>query len=158
MRIKSDSTLSNGLMSREIRCGTPSVQVTACEMQRAKQRTRSIAVFAPWVGRGINCRDSGSNQGPSDLQSDALPTELSRRVSAPTPPLFPKFARLLPNNRVRYRCIHRLDSWLETPLVEHLLSALSHRSRSAANDAFVCHLIVCSFLSGGDSCVTLLAR
>ena len=25
------------------------------------------------------CRDPGSNQGPSDLQSDALPTELSRR-------------------------------------------------------------------------------
>ena len=24
------------------------------------------------------CRDQGSNQGPSDLQSDALPTELSR--------------------------------------------------------------------------------
>ena len=24
------------------------------------------------------CRDPGSNQGPSDLQSDALPTELSR--------------------------------------------------------------------------------
>jgi len=29
--------------------------------------------------KGINCRDPGSNQGPSDLQSDALPTELSRR-------------------------------------------------------------------------------
>ena len=27
-----------------------------------------------------NCRDSGSNQGPSDLQSDALPTELSRHI------------------------------------------------------------------------------
>ena len=26
------------------------------------------------------CRDQGSNQGPSDLQSDALPTELSRLV------------------------------------------------------------------------------
>ena len=26
------------------------------------------------------CRDQGSNQGPSDLQSDALPTELSRHV------------------------------------------------------------------------------
>ena len=24
------------------------------------------------------CRDTGSNRGPSDLQSDALPTELSR--------------------------------------------------------------------------------
>ncbi len=27
------------------------------------------------------CRDPGSNQGPSDLQSDALPTELSRRFT-----------------------------------------------------------------------------
>ena len=27
---------------------------------------------------GIACRDPGSNRGPSDLQSDALPTELSR--------------------------------------------------------------------------------
>ena len=26
------------------------------------------------------CRDPGSNQGPSDLQSDALPTELSRLI------------------------------------------------------------------------------
>ena len=26
------------------------------------------------------CRDPGLNQGPSDLQSDALPTELSRLV------------------------------------------------------------------------------
>ena len=32
-------------------------------------------------GRGTlsKCRDPGLNQGPSDLQSDALPTELSRR-------------------------------------------------------------------------------
>ena len=31
-------------------------------------------------GRGTlsKCRDPGLNQGPSDLQSDALPTELSR--------------------------------------------------------------------------------
>jgi hypothetical protein len=26
------------------------------------------------------CRDPGSNRGPSDLQADALPTELSRRT------------------------------------------------------------------------------
>ena len=26
----------------------------------------------------LNCRDQGSNQGPLDLQSNALPTELSR--------------------------------------------------------------------------------
>ena len=28
------------------------------------------------------CRDPGLNQGPSDLQSDALPTELSRQLSS----------------------------------------------------------------------------
>ena len=28
--------------------------------------------------RRNNCGDPGSNQGPSDLQSDALPTELSQ--------------------------------------------------------------------------------
>ena len=27
-----------------------------------------------------NCRDRGSNAGPLDLQSNALPTELSRRI------------------------------------------------------------------------------
>jgi hypothetical protein len=28
-----------------------------------------------------SCRDPGLNRGPSDLQSDALPTELSRRCA-----------------------------------------------------------------------------
>ena len=32
----------------------------------------------------IACQDPGSNRGPSDLQSDALPTELSRLVTIPT--------------------------------------------------------------------------
>ena len=31
-------------------------------------------------GSSKTCRDPGSNQGPSDLQSNALPTELSRRM------------------------------------------------------------------------------
>ena len=30
------------------------------------------------LARNTTCRDPGSNQRPSDLQSDALPTELSR--------------------------------------------------------------------------------
>ena len=30
--------------------------------------------------RSPPCRDPGSNRGPPDLQSDALPTELSRRI------------------------------------------------------------------------------
>ena len=32
------------------------------------------------IGKKRLCRDPGLNQGPSDLQSDALPTELSRPV------------------------------------------------------------------------------
>ena len=35
-------------------------------------------------GNMIACRDPGSNRGPSDLQSDALPSELSRLVTNPT--------------------------------------------------------------------------
>ncbi len=34
----------------------------------------------PLLGKEKNCRDPGSNQGPLDLQSNALPTELSRLV------------------------------------------------------------------------------
>ena len=36
------------------------------------------------IGNMIAYRDPGSNRGPSDLQSDALPTELSRLVTNPT--------------------------------------------------------------------------
>ena len=39
------------------------------------------------------CRDPGSNRGPSDLQSDALPTELSRLVDGPNK---------LASNRIAY--------------------------------------------------------
>ena len=34
------------------------------------------------------CLDTESNYGPSDLQSDALPTELSRRIFTATEMLF----------------------------------------------------------------------
>ena len=46
------------------------------------------------------CRHPGSNQGPSDLQSDALPTELYRRAQADSAP----FVRL----PVRARAVARL--------------------------------------------------
>ena len=36
-------------------------------------------IFAACQPGMLGCRDPGSNRGPSDLQSDALPTELSRR-------------------------------------------------------------------------------
>ena len=35
-----------------------------------------------------DCLDTESNYGPSDLQSDALPTELSRRIFTATEMLF----------------------------------------------------------------------
>ena len=34
------------------------------------------------VENGKKCRDPGSNRGPLDLQSNALPTELSRRIES----------------------------------------------------------------------------
>ena len=44
----------------------------------------------------LSCQDPGSNRGPSDLQSDALPTELSRQMQmanarSPSCPRFAKF-------------------------------------------------------------------
>ena len=35
------------------------------------------------IAQHAACRDPGSSRGPSDLQCDALPTELSRQVHAP---------------------------------------------------------------------------
>ena len=35
--------------------------------------------YVKWK-KSKTCRDQGSNQGPLDLQSNALPTELSRLV------------------------------------------------------------------------------
>ena len=55
------------------------------ERERERDRGRKDAIevveYLPWKsrcgnGRKNQCRDPGSNRGPSDLQSDALPTEL----------------------------------------------------------------------------------
>ena len=48
-----------------------------------KRRDEILLAGKACVGliRNKKCRDPGSNQGPSDLQSDALPTELSRRFN-----------------------------------------------------------------------------
>ena len=43
-------------------------------------RRRTHYLFGKHIKTETNCRDPGSNQGPSDLQSDALPTELSRHM------------------------------------------------------------------------------
>ena len=42
---------------------------------------RLLEQHARWHPENHKCRDPGSNRGPSDLQSDALPTELSRLLS-----------------------------------------------------------------------------
>ena len=50
-----------------------------CFMARAQVLRRAgLARGQSSCGDGRQCRDPGSNWGPSDLQSDALPTELSR--------------------------------------------------------------------------------
>ena len=51
------------------------------------EQSRSLHQYLPSVTdfkaqnkSGQKCRDPGSNRGPLDLQSNALPTELSRRL------------------------------------------------------------------------------
>ncbi len=58
---------------------------------RARQNTWDTACSIKILKINIHlegkaCRDPGSNRGPSDLQSDAIPTELSRRLAC-VPPL-----------------------------------------------------------------------
>ena len=51
------------------------------ESRPAKQPIRrKHDLFSKHINTETNCRDPGSNQGPSDLQSDALPTELSWHI------------------------------------------------------------------------------
>ncbi len=46
--------------------------------------TINLLIFSIAVRKiELTCRERGSNTRPSDLQSDALPTELSRRVTRP---------------------------------------------------------------------------
>ena len=53
-------------------------------MPQAKNLTRlKTSAALHRVGNMIACRDP-ENRGPPDLQSDALPTELSRLVTIPT--------------------------------------------------------------------------
>lgn len=79
-------------MSRcqDARCRTPTRRrspslVTARTRTRTRTCSRSRARRGEKSNRSKNCRDPGSNQGPSDLQSDALPTELSRRRTYTNP-------------------------------------------------------------------------
>ena len=52
---------------------------------RKKPIFSSKALIQNYAEFWQNCRDRGSNAGPLDLQSNALPTELSRHmVSTPT--------------------------------------------------------------------------
>ena len=43
-----------------------------------------------WIEKGKLCRNPGSNQGPLDLQSNALPTELFRLLAGTVLSCFPK--------------------------------------------------------------------
>ena len=64
-------------------CGFTVPHINASHINRKCQfhrctRTTAIQLFHGRQRHTCHCRDPGSNQGPSDLQSDALPTELSR--------------------------------------------------------------------------------
>ena len=49
--------------------------------RRKKQLWRKFVITLAWgYTRNSEIRECGSNRGPSDLQSDTLPTELSRLV------------------------------------------------------------------------------
>ena len=51
--------------------------IVAIDVTRVRFPADAFFVATGLAG-GKKCRDPGSNRGPSDLQSDALPTELSR--------------------------------------------------------------------------------
>ena len=51
-----------------------------------------VCMRACWSLPKTKCRDPGSNWGPSDLRSDALPTELSRLDQMVTLVLVPRMA------------------------------------------------------------------
>ena len=53
------------------------VKVLSCVHMNDQEYSRSKT----WVREQKKCLDCESNTGPSDLQSDALPTELSRHAS-----------------------------------------------------------------------------
>ena len=74
------------------------------ERERERDRGRKDAIevveYLIWKsrcgnGRKNQCRDPGSNRGPSDLQSDALPTELSRQLMSRALLVSPTKARWL---------------------------------------------------------------
>ena len=82
-----------GFEPRAFRMRSGCDTTTPCALEKQRHATHlfiflccngliaSIACVCPEKraqGKKTKCRDPGSNRGPSDLQSDALPTELSR--------------------------------------------------------------------------------
>ena len=93
---KSSEFLENGCWQR-IRMGERSVIHPEHEVLRMDNRFRapcefvcnnSTLILSKFIQQSIlrsiilqkQCRDPGSNRGPLDLQSNALPTELSRQI------------------------------------------------------------------------------
>ena len=82
-----------GFEPRAFRMRSGCDTTTPCALEKQRHATHlfiffccsglisSIALVCPEKraqGKKTKCRDPGSSRGPSDLQSDALPTELSR--------------------------------------------------------------------------------
>ena len=86
-----------GFEPRAFRMRSGCDTTTPCALEKQRHATHlfiffccsglisSIAFVCPEKraqGKKTKCRDPGSSRGPSDLQSDALPTELSRQLSS----------------------------------------------------------------------------
>ena len=71
----------NAIASRQGRATFHDIPACMCHMALAHVLRPCGARTRPSkLGDGQQCRDPGSNWGPSDLQSGALPTELSRLI------------------------------------------------------------------------------
>ena len=66
-----------GIEPRALRMRSGCDTTTPCALEMMKQNSRVFCRIT-YAAQPNKCRDPGSNRGPSDLQSDALPTELSR--------------------------------------------------------------------------------
>ena len=71
------STMWRCIAAHAMMCSVPAFM---CSMTSMRQET--CQPMHNNMTPVIQCRDPGSNWGPSDLQSDALPTELSRQLSS----------------------------------------------------------------------------
>ena len=96
---------ANECTKRRIRFSYPK-KLTNCKFQLPVSCVSKIPLL---IRKKNSCRDPGSNQGPLDLQSNALPTELSRLLkmrssktagSGCYPPVFVENSCQNPNGRI----------------------------------------------------------